>query len=53
VQRAKYILSMAPLCYLLIGFVIVILRDTMFRKQKWVQSVDMKHGLNLGSIEVI
>jgi hypothetical protein len=53
VQHAKDILNMAPLCCLLIGFVIVLLRETMFMKKNWAQAVDMNHGLNLGGIEVI
>jgi hypothetical protein len=53
VQRAKDILNLAPLRYLLIGFVIVLLRETMFAKQNWAHAVTMNHGLNLGGIEVI
>jgi hypothetical protein len=33
VQHAKYILNMTPLRYLLIGFVIVFLRETLFTKK--------------------
>jgi hypothetical protein len=44
---------MIPLQHLLIGFVIVFMRDTMFTKKKWDQAVDMNHGLNLRGIEVI
>jgi hypothetical protein len=52
-QHAKDILNMTPLRYLLIGFVIVFLRETLFTKKKWAQAVDVNHGLNLGGIEVI
>jgi hypothetical protein len=53
VQHAKDILNMAPLRCLLIGFVMVLLRETLFTKKKWAQAVDMNHGLDLGGIEVI
>jgi hypothetical protein len=53
VHHAKYILNMTPLRYLLIGFVIVFLRETLFTKKIWAQAVNMNHGLNLGGIEVI
>jgi hypothetical protein len=52
VQHEKDILNMTPLWNLLIGFVIVFLRETLFNKKK-AQAVDMNHGLNLGVIEVI
>jgi hypothetical protein len=52
VQHAKCILNMAPLRYLLIGFVIVFLRETLFTK-KWSHAVDMNQGLNLSGLDVI
>jgi hypothetical protein len=39
VQHAKDSLNMTPLRYLLISFVIVLLRETMFTKQKWAHAV--------------
>jgi hypothetical protein len=53
VQRAKDLLNMRPLRHILIGLVVVPLRDTLFTKQKWAQAIDMNHGLNLGGIELI
>jgi hypothetical protein len=44
---------MIPLRHLLLGLVIVFLRETMFTRKKWSQAVDMNHRLNLGGIEVI
>jgi hypothetical protein len=52
-QHAKDILNMTPLRYLLIGFVIVFLRDSLFTKEKWAHAIELNHGLNLGGIEVI
>jgi hypothetical protein len=52
VHHVNDILIMPPLWYLLIGFIIVFLRETLFTK-KWAQAVDMSHSLNLGGIEVI
>jgi hypothetical protein len=52
-QHVKDILKMTPLRYLLISFVIVFLRETLFTKKKSAQAVDMNHGLNLGGMEVI
>jgi hypothetical protein len=51
-QHVKDILNMTPLRYLLIGFVIVFLRDSLFTKI-WAHAIDMNHGLNLVGIEVI
>jgi hypothetical protein len=53
IQHAKDLLHMSPLRHLLIGLVIVFLRETMFTRNKWAQAVDMDHRLNLGGIEVI
>jgi hypothetical protein len=53
VQHANVILNMARLRYLLIGFVIVLLRETLFTKHPWAQAVAMNRGLNLDGIEVI
>jgi hypothetical protein len=53
IQHAKDLLHMIPLRHLLIGLVIVFLRETMFTRKKWSQAVDMNHGINLGWIEVI
>jgi hypothetical protein len=44
---------MSTLRYLLIGFVVVFLRETLFTTKKSAQAVDMNHGLKLGGIEVI
>jgi hypothetical protein len=44
---------MKPLMHLLVGLVVVLLRETIFTKKKWSQAVDMNHGLNLGGIEVV
>jgi hypothetical protein len=52
-QHANDLLNMGLLRHLMIGLVILLLRETMFTKKKWAQAVDMNHGLNLGVIEVI
>jgi hypothetical protein len=43
---------MTPLRYLIIGFVIVFKRDTLFTKKR-AQAVNMNQGLNLDGKEVI
>jgi hypothetical protein len=52
-QHAKHISNMTRLRYLLIGFVVVFLGETLFTRKNGAQAVDMNHGLNLGGIEVI
>jgi hypothetical protein len=53
IQHAKDLLHMSLLQHLIIGLVIVFLRETMFTRNKWAHAVDMNHGLNSGGIEVI
>jgi hypothetical protein len=53
VQHATYILNMDCTVCLLIGLVVVLLHKTLFTTQKRVQVVDINHGLNLGSKELI
>jgi hypothetical protein len=49
-HHVTYILNMTHVHHLLIGFMIVLLRESLFMNQKWAQAVDMNQGLNLGSI---
>jgi hypothetical protein len=44
---------MKLLRHLLVGHVVVLLRETIFTKKKWAQAVYLNHGLNLGGIEVV
>jgi hypothetical protein len=51
--HAKDLLNMKPLMQFLVGIVVVLLRETIFTKKKWIQAVDMNHGLNSGGTEVV
>jgi hypothetical protein len=53
IQHAKDLLHISPLRHLVIGLMILFMREIMFTRKKWVQAVDMNHGLNLVGIEVI